>query len=141
MECKATKDRTPRSVKRHKLLHRDNNGDLKECTTSQTLWCSLCVNKEPRNNLQRLLFRSRFRMPHSTFLKLSHDISNHEMFQRWTSYDSTNRKSSKIKILLLEQLHHVGRGQNFDDIEEATCTSREYHLQFLIFFVWKHCFM
>ena len=44
MECKATKDRGPRSLKRNKLLCRDDNGDLKECTASQTLWCSLCVN-------------------------------------------------------------------------------------------------
>ena len=50
MECKAIKERTPRSLKRHKLLHRDDNGDLKEHTTSLTLWCLLNVNQESRNN-------------------------------------------------------------------------------------------
>ena len=74
MECKATKYCTPRHVKRHKLLCRDNNGDLKEHAASQTLWCSLHVNQEPRNN--------RFRMTHSVFFKMSHDVSNHEMFKR-----------------------------------------------------------
>ena len=92
MDFKAIKDCTPRSLKRHKLLHRDNNGDLKEHTTSQTLWHLLYVNQEPRNTRQRELFRSQFRMPHSIFLNLSHDLSNNEIFERWTLHDAANYK-------------------------------------------------
>ena len=93
------------------------------------------VNQEPRNNRQRKLFRSRFRMPHASFLELSHDLSNHEMFQRWTSHDAANRKSSNTKILLLGSLRHTGRGWTFDDAEEAACTSRECHRQFFKMFL------
>jgi len=135
MESKPINDRTPRSVKRHKLLYRDDNGDLKEYTTSHTLWFLLYVNQEPRNNRQRKLFRLRFRMPHTSFLELSHDLSNHEMFERWTSHDASNRKSSNIKMLLLGSLRYIGRGWTFDDIEEATCISRECHRQFFKIFL------
>ena len=92
MDFKAIKDCTPRSLKRHKLLHRDDNGDLKEHATSLTLWCLLHVNQEPRNNRQRELFMSRFRMHHRILLELYHDLSNHEMFKIWKSHDATNRK-------------------------------------------------
>ena len=119
MESKPINDRTPRSVKRHKLLYRDDNGDLKEYTTSHTLWFLLYVNQKPRNKCQHKLFRSRFRMPHTSFLELSHDLSNHEMFERWTSHDASNRKSSNIKILLLGSLRYIGRRWTFDDIEEG----------------------
>ena len=60
LECKAMKDRTSRSMKWNKLLHHYDNGDVKEHTGSLTLWRSLCVNQEPRNNHQRELFSLRF---------------------------------------------------------------------------------
>ena len=85
LESTSVNDHTPRSVKRRKLLYCEVNGDLKEYTTSLTLWYLLYVNQEPRDNRQRKLFQSRFRMPHTSFLGLSHDLSNHEPFKRWTS--------------------------------------------------------
>ena len=66
------------------------------------------------------------------FLELSHDLSNHETFERWTSHDATNRKPRNITIIFLGSLRYIGRVWNFDDIEEATCMSRECDLQFLM---------
>ena len=124
-----------RSVKKHKLMYRDDDGNLKEFTTSHTLWYLLYVNQEPQNKRQRNNFRNRFRMPYASYLDLAKMISDHELFHRWESLDGANHNSSDIKILLLGSLRYLGRGWTFDDIEEATCISAECHRQFLNVFL------
>lgn len=46
-----------------------------------------------------IIFYSRSRMHHTSYLKVAHDISNHELFKQWVSDDATN--NNDIKILLL----------------------------------------
>ena len=116
-------------------MYRDDSGILKEFKTYHTLWYLLYVKQEPRNNRQRKLFRNRFRMPHSSYLDLAKLISSHELFDRWVSPDATKKDSTDIKILLLGSLRYLGRGWTFDDIEEATCISRECHRQFFNVFI------
>ena len=47
-------------------------------------------------------------MPHTSYLELAHDMSDHELFQRWVSKDATNTNASDIKILLLGSLRYIG---------------------------------
>ena len=124
-----------RSVKRHKLFYRDSDGHLKEFKSCNTLWWLLYVNQAPRNDRQRKIFRSRFRLPHADYLELANDCANDPLFKQWLSKDCTKEKSNDIKLLLLGTLRYLGRGWTFDDMEEATCISRESHRQFFNVFI------
>ena len=119
-----------RSVKKHKILVRDPSGCIREIKPTDTLWYLLYIGTSPRNNRLRKLFRTRFRLPHHSFLELANEISHHELFARWSSSDCTGVESSNIKILLLGAMRYLGRGFTFDDIEECTAISREVNRVF-----------
>ena len=101
-----------RSVKKHKLMYRDDDGNLKEFTTSHTLWYLLYVNQEPRNKRQRKQFHSRFRMPHASYLDLAKMITDHELFHRWVSLDGANDASSDIKNTSVRVTSLFGQGMD-----------------------------
>ena len=54
------KSKRIRSVRKHKLIYRDDDGHLKEFQTCHTLWYLLYVNQEPRNYHQRKFFDQDF---------------------------------------------------------------------------------
>ena len=109
-ELNTPKEDRYRSVKKHKLLYRDDNGNLQEFKTSHTLYFLLYVNQEPRNTRQHKKNCSRFRMPHTSYLELDCDLSNHKMLKQWVSKDATNKQYSDIKVLLLGSLRYLGQG-------------------------------
>ena len=88
----------------------------------------LYANREPRNDRQSRLFRSR--LPHANFLELTEDISRDSLFKRWLCNDIANDQSNDIKLLLLESLRYLGRGWTFDNIGEITYISLEIPRQF-----------
>ena len=69
-ESSRSEDRLSRSVQKHKLLYRDDNGDVKEFKTSHILWYFLYVIQESKNVYQRNFLSTRIRMPHTSFLDL-----------------------------------------------------------------------
>ena len=106
---KKKRKNTSRSVRRYKLLVRDNDGSLREIRPEDTLWYLLYVNQPPLNERIHRLFRSRFKIPYETFLKLSVDITNHSCFKQWTRADAVGNKPVSIKLLLLGCLRFIGR--------------------------------
>ena len=62
--CKIHKSVALRSVKRHKLLVRNDDGTLRELTPQDTLWYLKYVQTPPRNDRLKKQFRQRFRMPY-----------------------------------------------------------------------------
>ena len=125
--------RKARSVKKHMLWIRGNDGQLREFKYTDTLWYLLYLKEPPRNKRLRTQFRNRFQIPYDKFIELADNISHHELFKRWTRCDCTRAPSSNIRMLLLGTLRYIGRAHTFDDIEEASAISRETHCQFLIF--------
>ena len=77
-----------RSVKRHRLLVRDNDGSLREIRPEDTLWYLMYANQLPLNNRMHRLLTDRFRIPYKTFLNLSVDITKHSCFKQWTRADA-----------------------------------------------------
>ena len=96
------KKRTKKSVKRHKILVRNEDGTLQEIRPEDTLWYQLYVNTPPRNKRLAKQFRLRFCMPYESFLLLSEDIYKHGFFNQWTRVDGTSERPSNIKLLYLE---------------------------------------
>ena len=127
--------RKPRSIKKHRLWIRENDGQLRELKYTDTLWYLFYLKEPPRNNRLRKQFRNRFRIPYDKFLELVDNISHHELFKRWTRCDCTKAPSSSIQMLLLGTLRYIGRAHTFDDIEEASAISRETHRQFFNVFL------
>ena len=78
------------------------------------------------------MFRIRFWIPYCFFEELSHDISNHEIFSRWSYSDAVGAPPSNLKLLLLGSLRYIGRSWTFDDIEESDGISREVNRIFYI---------
>ena len=124
-----------RSVKRHKLMVRDEDGSLREIKPVDTLWYLLYVSNPPTSKRMSKVFRLRFRLPYQSFISLSHDISNHDIFIRWTRVDAVGDPPSNLKLLLLGALRFIGRNWTLDDICEANGISIETNRQFL------HAFM
>ena len=81
----APKVKHPRSIKRHKLLVRNEDGELREILPIDTLWYVLFIANPPRNKRLLKQFRLRFRMPYDSFLSLSDDLVKHEIFTRYIS--------------------------------------------------------
>ena len=126
-----SKQRKSRSVKRYKLLVRDDNGELRELLPTDTRWYQLYVQSEPLNNRSRAAFRLRFRIPYQSFIALSEEIEAHDLFYRWTQKDAVGDDSSNIKLLLLGVFRYIGRAWTMDDIEEANGISREVNRNFI----------
>ena len=97
-ECNNTsrkvRQKQVRSVKKHKLIVRDSNGELREIRCEDTLWYILYVAHPLTSTMMEHLFRLRFHMPYVSFLRLSHDVSKHNIFQRWSQTDAIGDKTS-----------------------------------------------
>ena len=124
-----------RSVKKHKLLVRADDGSVRALMPTDTLWYLLYVKTPPQDNRLKKNFRTRFRIPYSYFIELSDDIYDNEIFNRWKNKDATGEPPSNIKLLLLGSLRYIGRSWTFDDISEANGISREVNRQFFICFI------
>ena len=124
-----------RSVKKYKLLVRDDTGLLRSLTPTDTLWYQLYVKSSPQDDRLKKIFRTRFRVPYSYFLELSDMVMNHEIFTRWKNCDALGEKPSNIKLLLLGSLRYLGRSWTFDDINEANGISREVNRNFFSCFI------
>ena len=124
-----------RSVKKHKLLVRADDGSVRALTPTDTLWYLLYVKTPPQDNRLKNIFRTRFRIPYSYFIELSDDIYDNEIFNRWKNKDATGEPPSNIKLLLLGSLRYIGRSWTFDDISEANGISREVNRKFFICFI------
>ena len=121
-----------RSVKKHKLLVRADDGTIRALTPTDTLWYLLYVKTPPRDNRLKSLFRTRFRVPYSYFIELSNDIYVNDIFSRWRNTDATGQPPSNMKLLLLGSLRYLGRSWTFDDISESNGISREVNRKFFI---------
>ena len=71
------KRQTVRSVKKHLVQVRDKDVNLIYLTPEDILWYLLYVANPPQSEILLKLFRLRFCMPHSSFIKLGSDISVH----------------------------------------------------------------
>ena len=121
-----------RSVKKYKLLVRDDAGLLRSLTSTDTLWYQLYIKMSSQNDRLKKIFRTRFRIPYCYFLELSDSVMNHEIFSRWTNCDAFGEKPSNIKLLLLGSLRYLGCSWTFDDINEANGISREVNRNFFL---------
>ena len=124
-----------RSVKRHKILVRDDDGHLREIRPEDTLWYLLYVVHPPTCTNTLKLFRLRFRLPYASFIELSNDIATHPIFERWTRNDAIGEKPSNTKLLLLGSLRYIGRAWTLDDISEANGISSDVNNVFLKCFI------
>ena len=124
-----------RSVKRHQLIVRDNDGSLREILPIDTLWYLLYIAHPPMNDRILKLFRLRFRLPYQSFIDLSKLITEHAKFSQWTRSDAVGRSSHDIKLLLLGALRYMGRAWTLDDISEANGISVDTNRVFLLSFI------
>ena len=77
----------------------------------------------------------RFCMPYESFISLSNDINNHNIFNRWLCTDNCGEPPSNINLLLLGFLRYIGRVWTLGDIEEVNGISREVNRIFLCCFM------
>ena len=119
-----------RSIKRHPIMCRADDGTLREATCKDSTWYSLYLHSPPVGKRLLKIFRNRFRIPYDEFIKLSDDIIKDELFTRWSNNDASGKKPSDIRLLLLGTLRYLGRAHTFDDACESTYISSEVHRQF-----------
>ena len=124
-----------RSIKRHPIMCRADDGSLREATCKDSTWFSLYLHSPPVGKRLLKIFRNRFRIPYDEFLILSDEILNHELFSRWSNKDACGNKPSDIRLLLLGTLRYIGRAHTFDDACESTYISAEVHRQFFMLFL------
>ena len=74
--------RARRSVKKHRLLVRGTDGQLKEYTTKDTLWYQLYCSRDDLCDSLLMKFCNRFRIPHHYYNELVEELSNNKKFQR-----------------------------------------------------------
>ena len=123
--------KTHRSIKRYKVLVRENDGCLREIRPEDTLWYLLYVKHPPLNDRLIRQFRRRFRIPYEAFLNLSADIKNDIGFAQWLRSDAVGDRPMDIKLLLLGCLRYIGRAWTYDDIYEANGISISTNRQFI----------
>ena len=88
MEERKVRNKRKRSVERHKLIVRDEDGSLREIRPVDTMQSSLHVSNPPTVERMSKLFRLRFRLPYQSFTSLSDETQEHDVFQRWTRFDA-----------------------------------------------------
>jgi hypothetical protein len=87
-------------------------------------------------------FLRHFRASYDEFKDFVAEAKAPPLFERWEGHDAAGNPSSPIELLLLGSLRYLGRGWTFDDIEEATCISREVHRTFFrVFISWGSTFL
>ena len=124
-----------RSLKRHPIICRADDGSLREATYKDSTWWRLYLETPPVGKRLLKIFRNRFRLPYDEFVTLSNDILSHELFARWTHNDACGSKPSDVRLLLLGSLRYLGRAHTFDDACESTYISVEVHRQFFKVFI------
>ena len=124
-----------RSLKRHPIICRADDGSLREATYKDSTWWRLYLETPPVGKRLLKIFRNRFRLPYDEFVTLSNDILSHELFARWTHNDACGGKPSDVRLLLLGSLRYLGRAHTFDDASESTYISVEVHRQFFKVFI------
>ena len=115
---------TKRSVKRHELLVRNDNGQLSELTLKDSLWNRLYAQTTPRNTRLAQHFRLKFHLPYDNVIALSDDVEHDELFVRCTCKYAAGEEPSNIKLLVLGVLRYFVRAWTLDDIEESNGISR-----------------
>ncbi len=126
------KVRNNRSVKKHKIIVRNDDGEFHDVLPPDTLWYRYYIENPPNNDRLHTIFRNRFRLPYDSFIELVNQCKGDELFVRWTKKDSCGDMPADIRLLLLGTLRYIARGLTFDDLEEATCISAEVHRVFFI---------
>ena len=124
-----------RSIKRHPIMCRADDGTLREATCKDSTWYSLYLHSPPVGKRLLKIFRNRFRIPYDEFIKLCDDIIQDELFSRWSNNDACGNKPSDIRLLMLGTLRYLGRAHTFDDASESTYISTEVHRQFFMAFM------
>jgi hypothetical protein len=107
-KTKSKKKVCVRSVKRHPILCRADDGTLREATFEDSTWWRLYIETPPTGKRLLKIFRNRFRLPYDEFEKLVKDILSHELFARWTHHDACGNKPSDVRLLLLGSLRYLG---------------------------------
>ena len=126
------------------------HGCLRPMIPTMSSWWILYVqNPNPECKKWSNTFRSRFRLPYTSFV----DLLNALMLDRtdiilakWrpTLRDGTTTpfphvygrsRISPVPLLLMGSLRYLGRGLTFDDLEECTFISRDVHRVFFHAFV------
>ena len=95
----------------------------------------LYVANPPRNKRLLEKFRLRFRMPYISFLLLSDDLGNHEIFSRYISEDRSRYNDIDFKLLVLGVLGYIGRSWVLDDVSEANGMSDDLNREFIYLFI------
>jgi hypothetical protein len=122
------------------FYHRNKDGEIVPMTWRDSSWyiqyvCPLNVERNSQSRSFKNKFRRRFRLPYSEFDDFVAEAKASPLFERWDGQDATGKHSSPIELLILGSLRYLGRGWTFDDIEEATCISREVHRTFFHLFI------
>ena len=131
----SVKKKRTRTVKRHALVVRDKDGNLREILPTDTLWYLLYIASPPHNKRLMDQFRKRFRLPYDRFIELTEELIQHPLFKRYTCTDATGKESSDIKLLLLGALRYIGRAWTFDDVAEANGISIDTNREFVYLFL------
>ena len=69
------------------------------------------------------------------YLDIVNQLSQVEMFSRWTRKDALGQHASPLHLLLLGFLRFSGRGFTLDDLEEVTAIGKETHRLFIHKFI------
>ena len=98
-----------RSMKKHKLLVREDHGSIRELTPKDTLWYMLYVKNLPSNKRLAKLFINRFRLYYSSFIELCNEISEHNNVLRWKCVDDVWDSPSNVPHLILSCLRYIDK--------------------------------
>lgn len=130
------KARARRSVKRHPVYIRDDNGNIVRLTPTKSSWYAMYVLSPNINNEKwKKKFRRRFRMPYEKYVDVVEELKEAEAFKQWSRFDAVGSPPSPIELLVLGALRYIGRGWTFDDLEESTGISEETHRKFFHVFI------
>lgn len=118
--------------------------------TMSSWWILYVENPKPECKKWSKKFRSRFRLPYSSFLDLLNMLTLDDTDIILSKWRPTARKSSTtpfphlhgswkgcspLALLLMGSLRYLGRGLTFDDLEECTFISRDVHRVFFHAFI------
>ena len=70
-------------------------------------------------------------------MEIKDTITKHNIFDKWVSIDVVEVELSEMKLLLLGDLHYIGKAWIFNDIKETTAISRDTNRLFFLTFI-KH---